>query len=243
MAGVRAVFFDVAGTLLHPAEPVGTTYARILVAHGIPIHPEAAQSAFLEVWRERPGPWVSRAVADGGRRSGTDAPGGADGDDREKSWWRETVAEVIRRCGAPEAAVGTGFAAAFEEIFACFGRGSAWVLFPEVRSVLDRFRAAGHRLFVLSNFDRRLHGVLRDLGIRDRFEGIVISAEAGAAKPDAAIFAVAAAAAGLAPDECLHVGDDPVADWAGAESAGFRVWRLDRSEGTLDALAAALTAP
>ena len=33
---------------------------------------------------------------------------------------------------------------------------------------------------------------------------------------------------GVAPGAILHVGDDPVCDWAGAEAAGFRHFRVGK---------------
>ncbi len=48
------------------------------------------------------------------------------------------------------------------------------------------------------------------------------SAEVGAAKPDPAIFRAAARWAGVAPEEMLHLGDDPVRDVQAARRAGLR---------------------
>ena len=55
--------------------------------------------------------------------------------------------------------------------------------FPEVPGALARWRAAGLRLVVASNWDVSLHGVLRATGLRERLDGVVTSAEVGAAKP------------------------------------------------------------
>ena len=63
------------------------------------------------------------------------------------------------------------------------------------------------------------------IGIGHHFDFVVTPAEAGAAKPDAAIFEHALAAAGASPPNVVHVGDDPVRDVAGAAAMGLRtVW-------------------
>jgi FMN hydrolase / 5-amino-6-(5-phospho-D-ribitylamino)uracil phosphatase len=53
------------------------------------------------------------------------------------------------------------------------------------------------------------------------FEFAVPAAEAGAAKPDPAIFREAARRAGLTAAAMLHIGDDPVCDVLGARNAGL----------------------
>jgi putative hydrolase of the HAD superfamily len=93
--------------------------------------------------------------------------------------------------------------------------------FPEVAGTLLVLRDRGTRLVVASNWDVSLHDVLRDTGLDVLLDGVVTSAELGVAKPDPALFAHALALAGAAPDEALHVGDDPVADVEGARAAGI----------------------
>ena len=51
---------------------------------------------------------------------------------------------------------------------------------------------------------------------------LVISSEVGWRKPARAFFAAVVGAAGVAPGEVLHVGDDPVNDVEGARRAGLK---------------------
>jgi putative hydrolase of the HAD superfamily len=94
--------------------------------------------------------------------------------------------------------------------------------FPEVPEVLRALRAAGLRLFVVSNWDVSLHEALAATGLAPLLDGALSSAEAGAAKPDPAIFARALQRAGngLEPADAVHVGDEPV-DLEGARAAGI----------------------
>ena len=98
------------------------------------------------------------------------------------------------------------------------------------------------RLVVCSNWDCSLHGVLAGAGIE--VDAVVTSAEAGAAKPDPAVFRAALAAAGCAPGEAVHIGDSAEHDVAGAEAAGIRAVLLRRDAGFgLEAAASLISAP
>lgn len=59
------------------------------------------------------------------------------------------------------------------------------------------------------------------LGVAERVDAIVLAGEVGAEKPDPRIFVEALARVGAAPDECVFVGDDPVADVQGAGELGM----------------------
>jgi putative hydrolase of the HAD superfamily len=64
----------------------------------------------------------------------------------------------------------------------------------------------------------------------DRFFSFSISSRAfGKAKPAAEIFHAACAGLGLAPEEVLHVGDDPLIDVVGAAEAGLRSAWINRN--------------
>jgi HAD superfamily hydrolase (TIGR01509 family) len=66
------------------------------------------------------------------------------------------------------------------------------------------------------------------LRLLDRVEGIWISDEMGARKPDPHAFWPACRALGLAPGACLFVGDSLTNDIAGATSAGMRTALIRR---------------
>jgi putative hydrolase of the HAD superfamily len=92
--------------------------------------------------------------------------------------------------------------------------------YDDVRPALARLRA-GYRLFAVSNGNADLHRC----GIGSLFDGHITAIAAGAAKPDARIFAALVEMAGVSAAEILHVGDDPVADVLGAREAGMQsVW-------------------
>jgi HAD superfamily hydrolase (TIGR01509 family) len=96
-------------------------------------------------------------------------------------------------------------------------------IYADVRPSLLRLRAR-YRLFAVSNGNADL----QRCGIGDLFEGHVTAAAAGAAKPDARIFSAPRRLAGVSAQEVLHVGDDPLADVAGATQAGMQAVWLNR---------------
>jgi 2-haloalkanoic acid dehalogenase type II len=96
-------------------------------------------------------------------------------------------------------------------------------LYPDVRPALERLRSR-YRLFALSNGNADLERC----GLAHFFDGHVTARAAGAAKPDARIFTRMLREAGVSAPDVLHVGDDPLADVAGAQRAGLQAIWLNR---------------
>jgi putative hydrolase of the HAD superfamily len=92
---------------------------------------------------------------------------------------------------------------------------------------LDRLRARGLRLGVVSNADGRVRALLEDLDLARRFDVIVDSRVVGVEKPHPRIFEIALEALGEAPARAVHVGDFPQVDVVGARRAGIRPVLLD----------------
>jgi putative hydrolase of the HAD superfamily len=100
-----------------------------------------------------------------------------------------------------------------------FAASLAFEIVPGGRDACNRLLQAGLRLCVVSNWDIGLSEHLQRLGLD---LPVATSAEAGAAKPDPAVFALALQRLGVAdPARAVHVGDD-AADEAGALAAGLR---------------------
>jgi putative hydrolase of the HAD superfamily len=132
--------------------------------------------------------------------------------------------------GAGTAGAGTadadagGFEPLVDEAFEVFlAERNRVELYADVMPSLARLRAR-YRLFALSNGNADL----KRCGIGDFFDGHVTAIAAGAAKPDAQIFAQLERMAGVSAAEVLHVGDDPLADVVGATRAGMQAVWLNR---------------
>jgi putative hydrolase of the HAD superfamily len=131
----------------------------------------------------------------------------------------------LRRQALFEQFAAAGYASPpVEEALEVFFRGRNRVaLYGDVRPALERLRTK-YRLFAVSNGNADLVRC----GIGDLFAGHITAAAAGAAKPDARIFALLLREAGVRPIEVLHIGDDPLADVVGATQAGMQSMWLNR---------------
>lgn len=93
--------------------------------------------------------------------------------------------------------------------------------------LLDRVRTRGMRTVLVSNLShaRAAPWLLEAIGLQASFDGLVLSEDIGVCKPHPAIFQSALDRFGFAPDQVLHVGDDPLADVWGAGRLGMKtVW-------------------
>jgi putative hydrolase of the HAD superfamily len=117
----------------------------------------------------------------------------------------------------------------------CSGMADAVTCTDEVLSGLERLRAAGWLVGVVTNGAGDIQRAkLARTGIGQRVDAVCISEEIGIRKPDAGIFRQAARLIGA---EGLHggwmVGDSATNDIAGARAAGLRtIWVADRCDHT-----------
>ena len=102
-------------------------------------------------------------------------------------------------------------------------RYRSWV-FPHVDAALTQLQAAGLYLGLIANthvpgwvMDRNFKGV----GLLPFFQTRIYSGDEGVAKPDPAIFHLAAARAGSTGERLLYVGNNVAADIEGATRAGW----------------------
>jgi len=207
---IKAVFFDAAGTLFTVNGSVGDIYARLAHAYGKEVAVEDLEAGFRRCFATAP------AMA---------FPGAAPEQIHtlEKRWWYDLVQGVFASLGPfPQ------FDAYFAALFAYFARPDAWRLYPETVETLIALRTRGLRLGVISNFDSRLFGLLEGFGIAGFFDPIVISTQAGYAKPAVEIFTQALAQHHLCSEEAVHVGDSLQMDVAGASAAGLLPVFVDR---------------
>ncbi|MFU8852246.1 HAD family hydrolase [Micromonospora sp. SL1-18] len=96
---------------------------------------------------------------------------------------------------------------------------------PETLAVLDALRADGHPLGLISNATAETAEAWPSSGLARRFDVAVFSCEVGLAKPDPAIYRAAAERLGVAPSDCVFVGDGADGELAGAATVGMAVVR------------------
>jgi putative hydrolase of the HAD superfamily len=213
-AVIKAIFFDGAGTLIHLPKSVGYHYALVGKRVGLALDAAALDRTFAACWRQMP----ARLAIEGPR------------EDDDKGWWRELVDQVIDQVAPRTSELDRD--AFFEVAYSHFAEAGVWELYPEVIEVLDALRPR-FDLAVISNFDGRLRMILEQLGVSRFFSRVFLSSELGADKPNRLIYGRALKLSGLAPNETLYVGDDPVRDWQGADAAGLSIFPLERPRNSL----------
>jgi len=204
----RAILLDALGTLLELIPPAPRLRALLLERHGIEVSLARAQAALGVEMRHYREHCIQAADAE------------------SLAALRLASAEILAReldaPGAPAAG----------ELLPVLLDSLRFEAYPEVPQALARWRARGARLVVVSNWDVSLHDVLELTGLRALLDGVITSAEVGAAKPAVAPFRAALALAGADPGEAVHVGDSHEADVIGARAAGIEpVWLRRRGGG------------
>lgn len=125
--------------------------------------------------------------------------------------------ELLRRSAHPEHDVPRAAQAAFEVFLTARNQVT---LFDGVEQVLAELNR-DYRVHALSNGNADVHRV----GLGRYFHEHFSAARAGQAKPHPRMFEMALEAAGVAPEQAVHVGDHPEQDVLAARAVGMRtVW-------------------
>ncbi len=192
----RAVLLDALGTLVE-LQPPATRLRALLAEAGFEVSEEQAARGF--------GAEIDYYIAHHG-----------EGSDRASlDELRDRCAEVMR---AALAVPGLDHAGARRAMLGAL----EFRAFDDVAPALAELRQRGLRLVVASNWDCSLPDWLDGAGLLPLVDAVVTSAEAGAAKPAAAVFERALELAGAGPAEAVHVGDSFANDVEGALAAGIR---------------------
>jgi len=203
---IKAVTFDVGGTLIEPWPSVGHVYAEIAARHGLKtFSAEQLNARFKQAWRAR-------------KNFG-----------HYRQDWEEQVKEVYGTDSK------SSCAAFFPELYDRFAQPGAWPLFEDVVPALHALAYREIKLAIMSNCDERLRGLLHAMKLDRYFEAIAISCEVGFPKPSPAIFEHATTKLGLPAGSILHIGDSWEMDIVGAKTAGFEALQIHRQPGTPDA--------
>jgi putative hydrolase of the HAD superfamily len=215
LGGPQAVFFDVGNTLLYPYPSVSHVCKEILQNAGYGRDLAAIESLmplvdeyYEDRYRDDDAFWTSEQETSG--------------------VWVGMYSLLCHRLGIEERAEELAMA-----VYEAFGSAERWRAWDDVRPAFERLRDRGVRVGVISNWDRRLPGLLDGLGFTDVVEVIVSSADVGLRKPDPRIFDLACERLGVEPGRSAHVGDHAYADVLGARMAGLAPILIDRHGGTL----------
>lgn len=100
------------------------------------------------------------------------------------------------------------------------------VPFDDTQSLLHTLREQGYKLGLITNGSGETQRAkLRNLGLENSFDQVVITGEFGAHKPSPEPFLAAARWLGAKPASLLYVGDNPLNDVEASRNAGYiPVW-------------------
>ena len=151
------------------------------------------------------------ADAENNRRWGLNIPEGR----------RTMIGDVLERIGLRDAGLKEDLMKAFPE-----GRDDALALYPGAIDTLERLKASGIRLAMLTNGTSEMQRTKIDrFGLTAHFEYIQVQEEFGIGKPDPAAFHNILKALGVHAHEVWMVGDHLELDVAAARTIGiFGIW-------------------
>lgn len=203
------MFFDAGETLVHPHPTFPDLLARILRREGHDVSADAVRDRVhivFDRFRE----------AAGANELWTTSP------ERSKRFWHDVYGTFLRELGIPREQ------GLIDAVYTGFTDRANYVLFDDVVPALDRLRAAGLKLGVVSNFEEWLEQLLEELGVSGYFAVRVISGLEGLEKPDPRIFEIAMERAGVGPEASVYVGDNPEFDVDPASALGMFPVLVDR---------------
>ncbi len=207
--GIKVVLFDAEGTLFRIWPSTGHIYAEVCRSFGLLTSPKELNRSFQEAWKAH----LKR------RHKWTLTPEGCFQE------WYQIFLDTVSPCGKL-----TDPKKAYRACYEAFARKEAFKLSPGIE-VLCLLREQGRRLAIISNWDERLRGLLKDFKLLDLFEELFIACELGLAKPDPAFFELACQGLKVLPDQALMIGDNLEEDVLAARKAGL--WALSYPGGDL----------
>lgn len=109
-----------------------------------------------------------------------------------------------------------------------FSKVSDFALFEDVLPELQALDKRNSIIGLLTNLSRDMESLCRKLDMEEYIDFIVTPSEAGADKPDPAIFRLALHKAGVNTEEVVYIGDQYKIDILGARGVGMNAVLIDR---------------
>lgn len=134
-------------------------------------------------------------------------------------WRRDNVRQLVRQSGVPESLVESTLSMLLEIDSRATKKAA-----PQALSILQLLRQHDKKIGLCSNWDYRIEPYLEQAGLPE-FDGVTVSAEIGARKPNAAAFRDICSKLGVSPRDAIFIGDNWATDIIGAlRSCMVPVW-------------------
>jgi len=199
---LRAVLFDLGGTLVHTTE-IPEVYKRILEVHGIKRSLQEISHAHEETEKNLDIQKLEVLL---------------------EEYWIKWNLQILKRLGIRE-----NMRTLAETIAERWWDYSDVELYPEVEETLQQLRKMGLKIGIVTNgLESDYRRVLQKVGLLDFFDVTVGIDTVGKMKPHRQIFLHALNKLEVSPNETLFVGDRLEEDYEGARRAGLRPLLIDR---------------
>jgi putative hydrolase of the HAD superfamily len=205
--GIKAIFFDLDGTLRHSVPSGGEVFTDYVMTLGLQVNEEARLNALR--WEHLY--WASSVDLRDDLL--------AHSIDTENFWIGYSQRRLIALGASPEWSVEA--APNVSKHMGEFYKPES-VIPEDVRRALPQLKEAGYILGVISNRDKPFQDVLQDHGIGEFFDFALAAGEVNVFKPEPGIFEHALRRVNLFPKEATYVGDNYYADVVGARRAGLQ---------------------
>ncbi|EGC35265.1 hypothetical protein DICPUDRAFT_79010 [Dictyostelium purpureum] len=184
MNKIKAITFDATGTLFKVRGSVGSNYEKIFTKYGIKLNSEKLNKNFLKIFSNLSKEYPSYGYA----KLNNDGKFYYDKDGNEIcgfKWWQHLMKSLVETSSTnlSKNQIENIPNEAYKELYDCFGtnRNSSklitkanehefWEVYDEVIPTLDKLKENGIHLSVISNFDERLHTILKSLDLIKYFK-------------------------------------------------------------------------
>lgn len=215
MPSADALFLDVGWTMTYPRESMWDVFAQICTEAGSAVTSETVEAFVHDFLLSR------RRQAIEELERGTEYP---DSDAEFLSIFLSMSRLVFTFAGLD----GDRHEALAGKFLDRFWDRANWHVFPDVVPALERLRACGVCLGIISNASSELEDFLKKIGLYPFFDFVCISAVEGVRKPGRRIYEKALKRAGVDPWRAVHVGDMLLEDVLGPSKLGIRPFLIDR---------------
>jgi FMN phosphatase YigB (HAD superfamily) len=205
--GIKAIFFDLDGTLRHSIPSGGDVFSDYVLTLGLPLDDEARRRGMR--WEHLY--WANSTDL----RDDLLAHSG-----ETENFWIEYSKRRLLALGAPPEWAAE-FAPQVSKHMGEYYKPESIV--PEdVRRTLPLLKEAGYILAVISNREQPFRELLIEHGISEYFDFSLAAGEVQVWKPDPGLFDHALQRVNLSAGDAIYVGDNYYADVVGSRAAGLR---------------------
>ncbi|ODM94073.1 hypothetical protein Ocin01_12602, partial [Orchesella cincta] len=212
LENVKLITFDVTGTLLAFRKPPFDIYMDFGKKYGVTCERDLIKASFKAQWKQ-----LNAEQPHYGKCW--------------EAWWTEIVMRTFKEANAQGANDATLRKVA-SSLIEHFKTDECWMLTEgakELMNALSNVKNNGVAIGIISNFDPRLHQLLKTFKMDSQFNPVILSHEHQVSKPSKGIFNLALASypktmsgMSIKPSEALHVGDNYELDYVGAVKAGWK---------------------